>query len=456
MVVADAGWGCQRRAERSGYDHRGSSSKLQSGSMGSKTPLRRGGGLRIAFEMISAGSGFHPGAGGMITYYDGLLRGLCALADVDSVVVFVSPWNRSLAVPTDPKIEVVTCRGLTRGRIGRVAYEQAVLPILAARHHVEVLMCTVNVMPLLRRAPTVVVLQSIQHHMWPEQVGRLRSAYLGYVIPRSLRRAEFVIAVTDTERADVLRLFPIDPERIVTVYHGVPRWARMVVEASSPPAPHRLPDGAPYVLAISRLYTHKNHRRLIEAFALLLKWERLPHHLLVVGGDADVRRAELEELSQQLGIADRVHCLGQMPQDEIPGLFAGATAMAYVSLYETFGLPVIETFELGLPLVTSDVGATAEVAGAGARLVDPSNVENIAGGLRDVLLDETYRQRLAEAGRRRAAEFTWERCAHETLAVLMLAAAQDSNFRHDSIRDLPENGSLVSVIRQRLRSWAER
>lgn len=380
-------------------------------------------GLRIAVDLISAGSGFHPGAGGMISYYDGLLRSLCERADVHSVVAFTPPWNSRLGVPDSSKIQVVRCRGLARNRPARVAYEQLALPLLAWRFRADVLLATVNVMPLLRRAPTVVVLQSIQSFLWPGQAGPFREAYLRTAVPRSLRRAGAVITVTEAERRDALRLFDdIDPDQVMTVHHGVSPWTHEALTADPAPRPWRHREGRPYVLAISRLYAHKNHARLILAFAKIAK--EVEHDLVIAGGDADVSRAELERLAGESGVGARVRCLGTVSQDDVPRLFAGASALAYVSLYETFGHPVLEAFAFGLPLVTAGEGATAEVAGGAARLVDPEDVDEIASGIRDVLLDPELRARLGVAGRQRVREFTWERCADGTMRALMSALEQ--------------------------------
>jgi glycosyltransferase involved in cell wall biosynthesis len=126
---------------------------------------------------------------------------------------------------------------------------------------------------------------------------------------------------------------------------------------------------------------------------------------------------ELKEIARGAGVGDRVLLLGRVPQRDVPGLYAGASAIAYPSLYETFGHPVLEAFAAGTPLLTSSRGATAEVAGSGARLVDPEDVDDIAAGLADVLLDDGLRQRLIEAGRQRVREFSWEKCARETIDV---------------------------------------
>lgn len=368
--------------------------------------------------MISGGSGFGPAAGGLLPYYEGLLRGLSDHPGVGSIVAFVSPWNAGLAIPDDPRVETVVCKGLPRNRVGRVIYEQLALPVLALRAGVDVMLCTCNIKPLFWRRPSVVVLQSIQHFLLSGSIGGARGAYLTWSVPRSLRAASKVIAVTETERLDAIRLFDLDPERIGTVYHGMSTWARRIVEGNDPGPAYALPDERPYVLIVSRLYGFKNHRRLIEAFAQLVRDDRVQHSLVIVGGDADVTRSDLEQWGARVGLKERLHCLGPVPQDEIPGLFVGADAIAYVSLYETFGHPVLEAFAFGKPLVTSITGATAEVAGGAARLVDPYEVDSIVAGLRDVLLDKDLRCRLSESGPRRAAEFTWERCAAGTYRAL--------------------------------------
>jgi glycosyltransferase involved in cell wall biosynthesis len=304
-----------------------------------------------------------------------------------------------------------------------VAYEQLAVPRRARRDRVDVLFSTGNVRPLFYRRPNVVGLHAIQHFVLEREARGLRAVYLERAVPRSLRTADRVVAVTETLRRDAIRVFDLDPERIVAVPMGPSPWVHELAAAGDGgPTPYRTPAGAPYVLCISRLYALKNHRRLIEAFARAVRDDGLPHALVIVGGDADVTRAELAGVAEEVGIADRVVLTGRVPQAEVPSLYAGADAVAYVSLYETFGHPVLEAFATVRPLVTSAVGGTAEVAGDAARLVDPEDVGAIAAGLRDVLTDAALRERLVAAGRRRLADFSWERCARRTVDALEAAA----------------------------------
>src|SRR5262249_42372919 len=111
-------------------------------------------------------------------------------------------------------------------------------------------------------------------------------------------------------------------------------------------------------------------------------------------------------------------------QPDVPGLYRGADAIAYVSLYETFGHPVLEAFATGIPLITSTTGATAEVAGGAARLVDPHDVAAIAEGLGEVLADQALRARMAAAGRLRVRDFSWQKCAAGTVEAMATAVAR--------------------------------
>lgn len=376
--------------------------------------------MHVGFEVMAAGSGLEEGQGGASGYIEGLVPRLLADPRIDRLTAYVADWYKPAATWGHPKLTVRRLP-VPKARPGRVAYEQLRLPLHARRDGIDVLFSTGNFRPLMYRRPNVLALHAVQHFILNDDIGRIRSAYVRYAVPRSARTADIVVAVTDALRADAIRLFDLDPERVVSVPMGPSPWVLELLESEGTAQPYRTPDGSPYVLCISRLYALKNHRRLIDAFAAMVHERDLPHKLVVVGGDADVTREELTEIARQGGIDERVLFLGRVPQADVPGLYAGASAVAYASLYETFGHPVLEAFATGRPLVTSTTGGTAEVAGGAAKLVDPTSVEDIASGLGDVLTDETLRMRLIEAGKRRVRDFSWERCATGTVDALQKA-----------------------------------
>jgi glycosyltransferase involved in cell wall biosynthesis len=382
--------------------------------------------------MVTAGSGLEEGAGGAGGYFHGIIPLLSEDPRVAELVLYVPSWYERAAEWRHEKVRVVACDAPTIRPL-RVAYEQLRLPMLARRDRVDVLFSPGNCRPLLYPGVNVLGLHAIQYFLLPDDIGRLRKAYLKFTVPRSVRTADLTITATETLRKDTIGLFDPDPERIVVVPMGSQPWVTELLAAgdTEPPEPHRLPNGHPYVMCISRLYALKNHRRLIEAFGRFVEREAPPHDLVIVGGEADVTIADLEEVAREAGVGDRVHFLGRVAQEEVPSLYEGAAAIAYVSLYETFGHPVLEAFATGTPLLTSKSGAAGEVAGGAAVLADPEDVDDIAAGLRDVLLDEPLRERLVRDGHARVREFSWEACASGTLDALERAVAARRNGHTD-------------------------
>ena len=379
--------------------------------------------LRIGVEAISAGASLDAAAGGMAVYYDGLLRALAQCDGVDSLITFVPPWHEGFGIPQTPKIRRVTCWGLSRNRVGRVLYEQLVLPPTTALQRPDVLLSTCNVRPLLWRGPSVVVLHQVQYHFYPELYRRVRRSYLSLFVKESLRRADAVIAVSEWEREQVLALFDVEPSRVFTVHHGI---SNLVSRAASNVAEsdRNAQNSRPYVAFVSTLYHYKNHARLIEAFANVVHAHGIPHELVIAGGEANVTYTELQELARRFHVADRVRLLGPIHHEKVPQLVAAADVVVYPSLMETFGHPLLEALSLGRCVLTSNCGAMAEMAGDAARLVDPTDVADMAAGLADLIFDQPLRDRLSRAGRQRAAEFTWDRCADGTMRAIRYAVAR--------------------------------
>ncbi|MGB6837160.1 MAG: glycosyltransferase family 1 protein [Dehalococcoidia bacterium] len=386
--------------------------------------------MRIAVDAISAGRGLGEAAGGMVVYMRDLLGSMARqLRDDEEVVVFVTPEKASLIMPDHARVRAVLCPLVPPGAGLRVLYEQTVYPWLIARQGVDVLLATSNVRPFLRRAPTVVVCQSLQYFLYPQAFGRLRRAYLRHAVPRSLRGASAVIAVSRFAAADLVALTGVPPEQVHPVLHGLSTRVRDSLashdtDALSAVVRRYVPGGAPYLLALSTLYVFKNTRRIIEAFGRAVAEVQLPHRLVVAGEDADVTAAELASHAERIGLGGQVLFIGGVPHRDVSALLLGAEALLYPSLYETFGFPLLEAMAGGVPVVTSDRGAMREVAGDAALLVDPESVESIANAISRVVRDGELGRQLSVRGRARAAEFRWDRTAQETLAVLRTAAGR--------------------------------
>lgn len=238
------------------------------------------------------------------------------------------------------------------------------------------------------------------------------------------RHATRVVAVSENTAADLRSEGQVEADRIDVVYEA----RGHDVEPSSDPAAvrRRYRVGPQYILNVGTLEPRKNLERLVRAFERLPTTIRDPE-LVLVGGEG-WRSDRIRQAVVGSPARGRIHLLGRVPADDLAALYANASVFAYPSLYEGFGLPVLEAMAAGTAVLTSDVSSLPEVAGDAALLVDPHSVDAILDGLTRLLSHEALRARLEEAGPRRARKFSWERTARETLAAYRRAAQSSAGI----------------------------
>ncbi|MBZ5604591.1 MAG: glycosyltransferase family 4 protein [Acidobacteriia bacterium] len=223
------------------------------------------------------------------------------------------------------------------------------------------------------------------------------------------KRAAGLIAVSENTRQDAIRLLGIAPEKIRTIYSGVPEEYFCV----------RKPEqGRQYVLYVGTIEPRKNLETLLDAWRLL-KPDLLRQYELIIAGPSGWR-AE----STLARIRSEATYLGYVPEAELPSLVAGAAVFAYPSLYEGFGFPVVQAMAAGVPVLTSNTSCLPEVTAGAAALVDPKSVAEIAAALTRLLESEAARADLVVRGRERAKKFTWSACAEESLAFFRSVAGR--------------------------------
>lgn len=270
--------------------------------------------------------------------------------------------------------------------------------------------------------PAVATVHDLTTELFPEQHVRLNRALHARRLRWIRERAARVIVVSESTGRDLTRLLELPPDRVHRIYE-----ARGHDTGGEPPLNqvdevrerYGLDDGS-YVLSVGTLEPRKNHERLIHAFEGLPP--RFDEVKLAVAGGEGWRAGGILETARASPARDRIRLLGSVPGRDLPALYAGATVFALASLYEGFGLPVLEAMAAGTPVLTSDVSSLPEVAGDAALLVDPHSTDAIRDGLERLLGDPALRGRLARRGRERERRFTWRRTAEETSAVYRLAA----------------------------------
>jgi len=302
-----------------------------------------------------------------------------------------------------------------------VVWEQALQPWAVARARVDLVHGPVFVGPLAARRPSVVTIHDLSFLRFPHLFRPANRLYLAVFARASACRARRVIAVSAHAAGEAVRLLGLAREKVHVVYHGVDAAFRPL--SPDRVAAFRAQIGLPerFVLYVGTLEPRKNLVRLIDAFA------RLPGadvKLVLVGGRGWYDE-EVFARVERLGLQERVVHAGYVPAADLPLWYNAATMLAYPSLYEGLGMPVLEAQSCGTPVLTANRAALPEAAGDGALLVDPEDVEAIAAGLQSLLTDEPLRQELRQRGLNHAAGFTWQKTAAETAAVYRRALVGD-------------------------------
>ena len=295
----------------------------------------------------------------------------------------------------------------------RSLWQQSVMAWHVSRLRVTVHWGAGFILPLLGSRPMVVTIHDLTFQLFPSMHERIKRYYFPAMIRAAVSKAREVITISETTRDDLQRLLP-QSGRKTTVTLLAPRELSPRARADGSGDS----DGQSYVLFVGTVEPRKNLERLIAAWRGMEPASRRGARLIIVGAMGWL----VDGIRRGTSTADAIEFKGFVTDDELARILRGALAFVYPSLYEGFGLPVLEAMAHGIPVLTSNVGATREVADGAALLVDPESISAIRDGLVCVLSDETLRQELSRRGLERAAEFSWERTAQETLAVIEKAA----------------------------------
>ncbi len=290
-------------------------------------------------------------------------------------------------------------------------HAQVMFPRWAALDQADVFWSPRHRLPIGLRTPAVVTVHDL---VWKHAPATMRP--LGYLLeratmPRSIRRARRLIAVSRATRCSIERHFPEVANKTTLIREG------SFTTASEIPA---APVARPFGLFVGTFEPRKNLHRLLAAFERIR--DDVQHDLHLVGG-AGWRMPKPEALVQAHGLESRVHALGSLEDEDLLAQYAGCDFVAMPSLYEGFGLPIIEAMTFGKPVLTGNTSAMPEIAGDAGLFVDPTSIDDIARGLKRMMTDTSLRSRLSDAARRRAMDFSWDSAAAETIRVIESAAA---------------------------------
>ncbi len=369
------------------------------------------------------------GVGGTEIYLRSLLKALAEIDPVNRYFVFTNRETGADLVPVAANFAHAPQPVRATSRPARILWEQIALPVEAARRRLDVLFNPGFTSPIFCGCPTVTVFHDLQHKRHPEYFRWFDLPFWRFFLFASAHLSTCLIAVSEATAADLRAQYRLPASRITVVNHGVDRDLFGL---------RRRADSPKYLLCVSTLHPHKNLELLLQSFGEFRRAR--PQFRLIIAGMRGFHTDKLERAREALGLESAVEFTGWIPREQLLDLYAGAVAFIYPSLFEGFGMPVLEALAAGLPTACSRLQPMAGIAADAALQFDPADTAQIVDAMRRLTSDDALRAYLEVAGPRRAAQFSWQATARATLAALRRAAGDspesclDENSRSEDAR----------------------
>ena len=345
---------------------------------------------------------------------------LAADTDNEYVAFYHRPEGAHVDPPLDRIPHLTTSLNTKPWRLAALLGQFLRIPQDRMFPGIDLFHATDHLLPRLSRVKTVFTLHDLIFRLYPETHKPLNRWFLTLAMPQFLRAANAVIAVSKNTKRDAVRFYNLDEAKFHVVYEGVnerfrPAPAQDVAHVRQV---YALPEH--FILSLGTIEPRKNLTALLEVYRHLLdRGSEL--RLVVVGKKGWLYEGFFRRL-RELGLEDEVIFPGFVPDEDLPAFYTAADLFVLPSLYEGFGLPVLEAMACGAPVVTSNASSLPEVAGEAGILVDPNDVRDLVRGIEQVLADEGKRKEMQVKGLQQAARFSWDRAARETLLVYHEAA----------------------------------
>lgn len=368
--------------------------------------------LIVFFDARTATAHF-PGIG---RYVSGLAHGLARLAGESGVNLLRGADMPGADLPNLPSIACAASPFSIR--------QQWMVPALLRRDRADVYHSPFYLMPYWPGVPTVLTCHDLIPLVFPGYFSAAQRLIYRLTNRLALSAARVVLSDSHSTKADLIRRFDVEPDRILVAAPAAgERFCPQPPEViASTQARYALPERYALYLGINK--PHKNLVRLVKAWQKLIN-EVKPRGLkLVIAGRWDERYPEAKRIVEATALQGEVVFAGPIHDAGLPAIYSGATLFVYPSLYEGFGLPVLEAMACGAPVACSSTSSLPEVAGDAALYFDPDDVDSIASTVRRAIADPDLRADLQRRGRARASQFTWERTARQTMAAYRLAAGK--------------------------------
>ena len=297
------------------------------------------------------------------------------------------------------------------------------LPAQLKKIKPDIFLSTDGYLSLKLKVPQVIVMHDLAFEHFPDHVATSAKKFYQYYSPRYAVKAKRIATVSDFTRQDIVQRYHISAEKIDVVYNGSNETFRPLSDEEKKVVKGKFTYGENYFIYAGAIQPRKNVANLFRAFDVF-KNQSGSNIKLVIAGRRAWQTEEAMQVFEKMQFKNDVVFTGHLERSELSKLMGAATALTYVSLFEGFGIPIVEAMNANVPVITSNVSSMPEVAGEAALLVDPTNVSSIAGAMRSIATDEGLRQKLIEVGKIQCSKFSWQQSADKLWSCLMKAVEE--------------------------------
>jgi len=291
------------------------------------------------------------------------------------------------------------------------------IPYVLKKYKADMLLSPDGFLSLRCKKPSVVVVHDLNFEHYPKDLPKLVLKYYKYFVPRFIKKAAHIATVSEYSKQDIITLYGTSAEKISVVYNGVNEVYSPIEESEKQEIKNIYTQGNDYFLYVGALHQRKNLVNLFKAYDEYKTRHKTSTKLLIVGNKMWWTKS-IEQAYHQMKHKEEVVFHHHMSTVELKEVYGSATALTYISYFEGFGIPIIESFACGTPVITSNVTSMPEVAGDAALIIDPFNIDQISKALYTIETDTALRQKLIEAGLKRQKDFSWDLSAAKLWKIL--------------------------------------
>ncbi len=332
------------------------------------------------------------------------------------IFFFDRPYDPSFIFA--PNVKPVVAPPQARHPILFYLWFEWTIPLLLRIYKADLFLSPDGFMSLSTKIPTCLVIHDLAFEHFPDHFVMSHRWYWRHYSPLFARKAKQIYTVSNFSKQDISKRYAIDPNKIDVAYNGAHDEYKPLSPAEREAAKKQYADGCEYFVFAGALHPRKNIVNLLKAFIAFKKKQR-SNMKLVVAGRLAWKYEEVQEMQENMPFKEDVKWVGYMNVDELSKVIGGAYALVYPSLFEGFGIPILEALQCNVPAIVSNTSSMPEVAGSGALLVDPNSVEDIANKMEQLYKDENLRSKLIAAAGEQVKKFNWDKAADQLWESMM-------------------------------------